>query len=387
MDEIEIRKKAIIMYLAHNKPTDIYKTLHRSRPWFYKWLKRYEADPKGNWFLEHSRRPHLIHRVLDKSVENLIIEIRRKLERTVYAQIGAISIQWELKKLNIDPPPVWTIDRIIKKHNLTHKKPKISKKQNEYPGYGLAFTHQLDIVGPRYLQKSRRKFYFSNIIDTNTHCVHINPIRNKASDGIINTVISFWQQFGIPDYLQMDNELSFRGSNRHPHSFGKLIRFALLKGVTPVFIPQAEPWRNGIIEKFNDTFDKKFFRNQTFTSFEHLTECAKDFESFHNTCYRYSVHNNQTPLDVHRKNRITNYLNNEYQIPAYIPIVDGEIIVIRFIRSDRKLNIFGETFLVKQELVYNYVKAVILIKAQALKVYCDNQLIQQFPYYVPVDWM
>jgi hypothetical protein len=48
---------------------------------------------------------------------------------------------------------------------------------------------------------------------------------------------------------------------------------------------------------------------------------------------------------------------------------------------------FGETFLIKPELVYNYVEAVISITAQALKVYCDNQLIQQFPYYVPVDWM
>jgi putative transposase len=387
MDEIEIRKQAIIMYLTHHNPTEICEILNKSRPWFYKWLKRYEADPKGDWFIEHSRRPHVIPRLIDKDLENLVIQIRRQLERTPYAQIGAISIQWEFRKLRVEPPPVWTIDRIIKKHNLTHKKPKTSKRENEYPDYSSAFTHQLDIVGPRYLQRSKRKYYFSNIIDTNTHCVHVNPIRNKASDGVISTVIRFWKHFGIPDYLQMDNELSFRGSNRHPHSFGKLIRLALSQGVIPVFIPQAEPWRNGIIEKFNDTLDKKFFRTQNFTSLEHLTESALDFESFHNTYYRYSVLKNQTPLDVHKKNGNVHYLNSEYQIPDYIPLVDGDIIVIRFIRSDRKLNMFGETFLIKPELVYNYVEAVISITAQALKVYCDNQLIQQFPYYVPVDWM
>ena len=219
MDDIEIRKQAIIMYLAHHNPTEICETLKKCRPWFYKWVKRYKANPKGDWFIEHSRRPQVIYRLIDKDIENIIIQVRKHLERTPYAQIGAISIQWELRKLHIEPPPIWTIDRIIKKHNLTQKKAKISKRKNEYPDYSSAFTHQLDLVGPRYLQKSKQKYYFSNIIDTNTHCVHVNPIQSKASEGIINTIIRFWRQFGIPDYLQMDNELSFRGSNRHPHSF------------------------------------------------------------------------------------------------------------------------------------------------------------------------
>jgi hypothetical protein len=387
MDDIEIRKQAIIMYLAHHNPTEICETLKKSRPWFYKWVKRYKANPKGDWFIEHSRRPQVIYRLIDKDIENLIIQVRKHLERTPYAQIGAISIQWELRKLHIEPPPIWTIDRIIKKHNLTQKKAKISKRKNEYPDYSSAFTHQLDLVGPRYLQKSKQKYYFSNIIDTNTHCVHVNPIQSKASEGIINTIIRFWRQFGIPDYLQMDNELSFRGSNRHPHSFGKLIRLALSQGVVPVFIPHAEPWRNGIIEKFNDTFDKKFFRTQNFTTIDDLAESACDFESFHNEKYRYGVLNNQTPLDAHKKNGKFYYLKNEYQLPDYIPLVDGNIIVIRFIRGDRNLNIFGETFLVKPELIYNYVEAIVSLNAQSLKIYADNQLVQQFPYHVPVDWM
>ncbi len=101
-------------------------------------------------------------------------------------------------------------------------------------------------------------------MDTNTFCIHKNAIPNKAADSIISAILRFWKYFGIPDYLQMENELSFRGSNRYPHSFGQLIRLALSQGVTPVFIPQAEPLRNGIIEKFNDTFDKKFFRTFLF---------------------------------------------------------------------------------------------------------------------------
>lgn len=386
MDEIKLRKQAVVMYLSGHTPAGICNELNKSRPWFYKWLKRYQANHKDDWFIEQSRRPHTVDKKIDRDIENRVIQIRQKLENISYAQIGAISIQWEFKKLNIEPPPVWTIDRIIKKHNLTRKKLKSSKKQNEYPDYGSFYTHQLDLVGPRYI-KNAGKFYFCNIIDTNTHCVHVNPVRNKASLGVVNAVVRFWKQFGIPDYLQMDNELSFRGSNRHPHSFGKLIRFALSNNVTPVFIPQAEPWRNGIIEKFNDTFDKKFFRTQIFKDADDLAASAKTFETFHNLNYRYRVNNNQTPVDVHKMNQNDSYLEKDYEIPEYIPLESGDIIVIRFIRSDRKLNIFGETFMVNPDLIYNYVEAFISIECQALKIYSDNKLIQKFPYVVPVDWM
>lgn len=386
MDEIKLRKQAMVMYLSGHTPTDICNELNKSRPWFYKWLKRYQANHKDDWFIEQSRRPHTVDKKIDRDIENQVIQIRQKLENTSYSQIGAISIQWEFKKLNIEPPPVWTIDRIIKKHNLTRKKLKSSKKQNEYPDYGSFYTHQLDLVGPRYI-KNAGKFYFCNIIDTNTHCVHVNPVQNKASLGVVNAIVRFWKQFGIPEYLQMDNELSFRGSNRHPHSFGKLIRFALSNNVTPVFIPQAEPWRNGIIEKFNDTFDKKFFRTQIFKDADDLAASAKTFETFHNLNYRYRANNNQIPVDVHKMNQNDSYLEKDYEIPEYIPLESGDIIVIRFIRSDRKLNIFGETFMLDPDLIYNYVKAFISIECQALKIYSDNKLIQEFPYFVPVDWM
>ena len=48
----------------------------------------------------------------------------------------------------------------------------------------------------------------------------------------------------------------------------------------------------------------------------------------------------------------------------YVP--DGEIVLIRFIRSNRKLDIFGEKFEVSRDLVYSYVKAVIVTKLHAL---------------------
>ena len=66
----------------------------------------------------------------------------------------------------------------------------------------------------------------------------------------------------------------------------------------------------------------------------------------------------------------------------YIP--DGNIIVIRFIRSDRKLDIFGEKFQVPHDLVYSYVKAVIVTKIHALQLYLGEDLVKTFEYQLPV---
>ncbi len=96
----------------------------------------------------------------------------------------------------------------------------------------------------------------------------------------------------------MDSELSFRGSNRYPRSFGAVIRFALSRGVAVIFIPIAEPWRNGMIEKFNDTYQLRFLKVYTFESLEKLSQQEQSFIDFHNQNHLYSSQQHKTPNEV-----------------------------------------------------------------------------------------
>ncbi|MDI6783828.1 MAG: hypothetical protein QME64_07015, partial [bacterium] len=70
---------------------------------------------------------------------------------------------------------------------------------------------------------------------------------------------------------------------------------------------------------------------------------------------------------------------------ARIPIEDGYIHFFRFIKSDRKLDIFGEKFTVSKELVYEYVKATICTDLHILQVRHGSQLVEIFPYPLPID--
>ena len=186
---------------------------------------------------------------------------------------------------------------------------------------------------------------------------------------------------GPPDFLQLDNELSFRGSNRHPRSPGLVIRLCLHFGVTPVFIPIGEPWRNGTIEKFNDTYNKKFFRRQWFPSYAMLKRQSKNFQRFHNKHHRYSCLKGKTPLQIiHSSTDRPLTIGGNTKLPELDSVPDGNIILIRFIRSNRLLDIFGEKFKVSKDLVYSYVKAVIVTNLHSLQVYLGDDLVNTFQY-------
>ena len=54
--------------------------------------------------------------------------------------------------------------------------------------------------------------------------------------------------------------------------------------------------------------------------------------------------------------------------------------MVRLIRSDLKLNIFGETFPLPPELKLEYVVAIINVKEQKLKFFLDKIQVEEFDY-------
>ena len=208
----------------------------------------------------------------------------------------------------------------------------------------------------------------------------------------MEALAAFWKTHGMPDALQMDNELAFRGSNRYPRSFGKVVRFALGQGVAVVFIPVAEPWRNGIIEKFNHTYQQKFLRAHTFENLEKLTNQEQAFIGFHDSKHRYSSQGHKTPDEVRALQLKPVLYNGTIHLPplksdSKIPLYKGCIYYIRFIRGDSKLYLPNETFVLKATLKYSYVVAEINIYNHSLIIRQNNEIVQVFPYEIPaIDW-
>ena len=110
------------------------------------------------------------------------------------------------------------------------------------------------------------RFYSLNVVDTATQRCGLHPSVSKAGQQVIAALWAIWKRLGIPDNLQIDNEMPFFGSPVHPRGMGPLIRLCLHNGVEPWFIPRAEPWRNGMVEKFNDRYQQRFLNKVTMST-------------------------------------------------------------------------------------------------------------------------
>jgi hypothetical protein len=186
----------------------------------------------------------------------------------------------------------------------------------------------------------------------------------------------------MPDHVQADNEMVFYGSPAHPRGMGPLIRLCLPLGIEPWFTPLREPWRNGVVEKFNDHYRSKFLARVDVPSAAALGPAHRAFEEKHNSRYRYSRLGGQTPLTaLQRAGQPLRFPAGEAapRVPLRKPEA-GRYHLVRFIRSDRRLDIFGERFLLPPEAEYAYVVATVDVAPQRLRVRLGADLVADFPY-------
>jgi len=381
LNKEQLRIRAIDLFNSNWKIADICSTLKCTRSWFYKWLKRY-IGKEPEWFKEQSRIPKTIKRSTDKQTEQSILETRKELISNSYMQYGPQAIYYALKLKGIDTPPVWTIARTLKRNNLTNKKKSsiYISKGKKYP-YEYELCQQMDFIGPRYLY-SKVRFYFHSLICCDTHYSQATIFKNQSSTNVCNSLVHFWKEAGIPDFLQMDNDLSFWGSLNKPNALGKVIRLCLLHGVTPVFIPIKEPWRNGIVEHFNSKIQGSVLSSRQFESIDEIQLAVNQFCQIHNQFHHYSSQEGMTPMD---RMKYLNYplvcLDPDYVFPEEsFSLPEGEIHVIRFIRSDLRFNIFGLSFILPEETKYEYINGVIITNEHCLKIFKEHELITNFDF-------
>lgn len=363
---------------------EICASLRCSRPWLYKWVRRYSTGER-NWFRDHSRRPHTILGRTEDRVERLVIAVRLELEaRGVFS--GAQNIAWELQERGReDIPSVRTINRILQRRGLIRQQvERYQSKGKSYPellAQSPNAVHQTDFLGPCYLHGPIR-FYSLNAVDLATGRCGAEPVLGRDAQQTIDALWQMWRRLGLPRYQQLDNEMVFYGSPAHPRGMGSILRLCLLNKVEPLFIPFDEPWRNGVVEKFNHHYRQKFLGRVTIDNFRQLQREALAFEHKHNKLYRYSKLKGRTPLEALAMSKSLLRFPVKDRAPHHpLPKPEqGRYHLIRFIRSDARLDIFGERFTVPPEAIYEYVTATVDVQRQRLAIYLHKQQVDEVPY-------
>ena len=370
--EVELRREAVRRRLAGESPRAIARDLGRTRQWVAKWAARYDPhDPA--WVEGRSRAPKRVANRTAPAIEARVLEVRARLEENPWAQIGAPAIAWELEKLGARVPPQRTIEEILERAGATRRErpARRASKGIAYPApvaRRAGDVVQVDLVGPRHLDGGAR-FHALNQIDVASHRAGIEIVEDRGDERVLVALHALWGRHGVPCRIQFDNGGPFIS----PTGIGEVVRVCLHQGATPVFVPPREPWRNGTIEHFNDTFDRRFFRQERFSDIGHLSQRAGAFERFHNAQHRYSATRGLAPDET--TSTTTRAPREPAELPAGWPD-RGRVEFIRFIRSDHKLRILGRAIPMPDGSAYQYVTATLDLALPAGEhnlLVCDDQ--------------
>ncbi|MGH2990220.1 MAG: integrase core domain-containing protein [Solirubrobacterales bacterium] len=358
--EEAVRREAVARRLSGESPEAIGRSLGRPRQWVARWARRYDPGDR-DWAADRSRAPHTVANRTPGELVSQVLSVRERLEANPWAQIGAEAIAWELSKMGVPPPATRTIERILSRAGkVRRRRERYEPKGTPYPTPPAAAPGDLwqaDIVGPRHLDGGM-PFSALNAIDIAPHAAAIEIVADEREATFTGAVIALMGRLGVPRRLQLDNGKPFVLGGA---TLGEVVRIALHQGATPVFIPQGEPWRNGVVEHFNDTFDQRFFRSERFIDRTQLAERAAVFERFHNANHRYRATGRRTP------DELTASARRQQPVPlAELPggwPAEGKVEFIRFIRSDRKLRLLRRELTMPEHAVYRYLTATLDLAA------------------------
>jgi hypothetical protein len=312
---------------------------------------------------------------------------RSQRDKWPYALIGAEAIYYELQALrSSEVPPIRIIHRWLVAADLVESKPSETRRHESKPiplpqGKAVNDVQQLDLKGPVYLRGLSRKYYLVVLRDCYSRRCAIYVLSSRESQEITDFLVASWQWMGLPNYLQMDNAMEFRGSNRYPRSFGRVVRVAIDLDVEPVFNPPGEPWRNGGVERHNGFLGDRLLSIEC-ADLQALRIEAQACQTACNQAHRLTVLAGLTPNEVAAQDTLR-LLQPSYQRHQARSLSQnkGFVSFVRLIRKSGRITLgAGDRFMVDPDLAYTYVLARVDLTEKIVAISQDGKTLKTYDY-------
>jgi len=248
------------------------------------WVKRAKGKrlDRTDW-TDKSAGQEIPHNRTTIHIERCVLELRKDLkENSSLGEYGADAIKEEMQRLGcIYPIGRSTINRILQRHGMFDGKRRQRRPPPPTGWYlpdvacGHAELDQFDFIEDLCLEGSRLVHVF-NGISLHGKLVASHPVSQMRAENTVQNLISFWKEFGLPDYAQFDNSTIFQGS-RMADSLGRVSRFCLSLGIIPVFVPPHETGFQASIESYNGRWQKGVWQR---FHFENLHAVQRQSEKY-----------------------------------------------------------------------------------------------------------
>jgi transposase InsO family protein len=388
-DELTARQRAITLRLGGRSVPSICQALGRSERWFHKWWRRYlESGADGLYDLTHAT-PHVAQRIAPE-LERAILSIRRRLQAhatpaTRYRLIGASAILAELKALDVRPlPNPRTIERVLQRHGLTAPRIRLAPllPRQEWPGPQARASnelHEVDLVGPVYLQGSGHRYYIWVCKDAFDGAVCLRRAEARKMDEVLGFLGACWKDLGRPAQVQFDNARELAGWGQPARALSRVIRLCLRYGVSPVFIPEGEPQFNGSAENFNGWSQEPLFRQRFRRPGDLRRELARLQEAVH-TQHVHPRLGGQTPAQ-HRRGLRRQKLPASFVVPTgRLPLAAGRVTFIRRVSLAGTVTVLSQSFRVGKRHQGLDLRLVLDTGRGKLTAYLNGRVVKRWPY-------
>jgi transposase InsO family protein len=388
-DELAARHRAITLRLAGRPVKAICAAVGRSEVWFRKWWGRYlQAGPEGLYDL--TRANHHVAQRISPELERTILSIRRRLQAhaapaTRYRLTGATAIRAELKALGIRPLPCErTVERILQRNGLTAPRVRLAPllPRQDYPGPQARASndlHEVDLVGPIYLQGSGHRYYIWVGKDAFDGAACLRLADSRRMDEVLGFLGECWKDLGRPEQVQLDNARELAGWGPAARALSRVIRLCLRFGVSPVFIPAGEPQFNGSVENFNGWFQEPLLQRHFKRPGDLRRELARLQEAV-NTQHVHPRLGGKTPARHRRGLRLAK-LPASFEVPTgRQKLAVGRVSFLRRVSAAGTVRVLSQTFRVGKRHRGLYLRLVIDTGRGQLTAYLNGRVLKRWPY-------
>jgi hypothetical protein len=353
------RRMAVKLYRAGIPATEVARRLHHSRSWVYKWV-HYRAHHPWTRFRSASRAPHHHPNQLSAKSERRIARLRQLLirhrqPRLRFTSVGARAIQKEWCRRYPEPAPsVSTIQRVLQRNQLTtHPSHPCRHAYRPHPDapYPDA-VHATDII-TRWMTGGEVVQTF-NTVDIYSNDAYSTSHATKTAAAACEHLLQTWQQFGVPDVAQFDNESAFSGGN-HPWVLGKVVRLCLYMGIDVLFIPLGEADYNSPVETFNHLWAQRFWGRHHFTRRRDVSRVQRTFLAWYRSHY-IAPRQPDTPERMRLGARVHTLTSRDATgVPHRLPLCAGRVHAVRRVSPSGRVRFLNQSFRVGKRYRERYV--------------------------------
>lgn len=350
-----------------------------------KWLAKAQGQRLDRvcWESE-STAPHHTRRT-PLAMERKVLAIRQQLRRSPLGEFGAEAILRELQAQQASgTPSSRTIGRILQRHGVLDGRrrvrrpapvrgwylPRLATAQVELDSFDT--IEDLAIRGGPHLTILTGVALHSGLSVA-------WPERSVLATTVVTKLIEHWRQWGLPAYVQFDNDHRFQGPQQYPDIVGRVSRMCLSLGVTPVFAPPRETGFQASIESFNGRWQQKVWQR-----FEHRSLRTLRSRS---TRYLEAVRerlSERIDSGPPRRPFPTDWKLNLQEHPQ------GTLIYIRRTNAQGQVTLLGHRYKTVRHWKNRLIRAEIDLTSSVIRIYAlrrrepsQQPLLVEYPYQLP----